>query len=949
MFWTTALLVCLAGVGVVAGISGHDQAQVSPGGNVGLKPAQSSAGPAIKTDMNYGRMPLYFIPNQGQMDERVLYYIQGRDKSIYFGAGEVTFSLMKFSDKAKDKKLFGSAPFRRIKAEGKPAERWTVRLEFVGADEKVKPVAEDKTGAVISYFKGRQENWKTGLPTYSRIVYRTLWPGIDLAYSGTENQLKYEFFVHPGADPAAIRLRYRGAEKVAVNGEGRLEVTTPIASFLDDKPAAWQDIGGVRKDVGMSYSLAAEPKTTEGERTRDLGFKIGAYDPTLTLVLDPSYIAYCGYIGGDYTDGGYGIAVDTNKNVYITGSTASSVATFPVRVGPDLTTNGALDNEDAFVAKVNAAGTGIIYCGYIGGAGLDIGYAIAVNSIGNAYVVGTTDSDQTSFPVRVGPDLTFNGSGGALVGGDGFVAKVSASGANLLYCGYIGGSGDDWARGVAVDSLGRAYICGETQSSEYTFPVLSGPDLTYNGGQDAFIAKVNAAGSGLSYCGYIGGEYYEGATAIALDSSSNAYITGYTDSDAATFPVRVGPDLTLNGNSDAFVAEVNSSGTALVFCGYIGGAGSEYAFGIARDHAGFVYIAGNTTSDELSFPVSIGPDLTYNGGLYDSFIAKVYASGMGLDYCGYIGGSGTEYVGGIAVDSKDYAYVAGKTFSDQTTFPVRGGPGLVYKGMGDAYIARVAPTGRSLSYCGYVGGADIDDGMGIAVDARQNAYLIGETSSPETSFPVLTGPDLTWNYYEDAFVAKISLIPELTLNIPIGYERWVVGLTKKIEWATEDQAGKNRIEYSTDKGLTWSVIALGTPDDGSYSWVVPNKPSEACLIRITQKESGQYDQSDQPFAIIPKPKITIVSPNGGEIWTGYDQRAIQWTSAGTVGDVKIEYSKDGGAHWFVVIASTPNTGSYIWVVPNTPSNNCLVRIMEAADGSPMDKSNVVFKIKPAGD
>ena len=239
-----------------------------------------------------------------------------------------------------------------------------------------------------------------------------------------------------------------------------------------------------------------------------------------------------------------------------------------------------------------------------------------MDSSGDAYVTGYTDSTQATFPVTVGPDLTFNGIR------DAFVAKVNAAGTALLYAGYIGGGSDDIGQGIAVDSAGNAYVTGYTDSTQATFPVTVGPDLTENGGVDAFVAKVNAAGTALLYSGYIGGSGSDFGFGIAVDGSGNAYVTGQTDSTQTTFPVTVGPDLTYNGGIDAFVVKVNAAGTALLYAGYIGGNGEEIGSGITVDSSGNAYVTGYTDSTQATFPVTVGPDLTQNGG-FDAFVAKI--------------------------------------------------------------------------------------------------------------------------------------------------------------------------------------------------------------------------------------------------------------------------------------------------------------------------------------
>jgi hypothetical protein len=538
-------------------------------------------------------MPLYFIRNKGQVDSRVSYYIQGKDKTIYFTSQGLTYVLSGRGEgghgdggPAAIEEPRSLTPHEREERSPKARSRWVVKLDFVGAHRDVRPSGEEKTEGIISYFRGSPQEWKTGLPTYSRIAYRDLWPGIDLVYHGTTDRLKYEFIVHPGADPARIRLAYRGADTLKLNEKGRLKVETPAGGFEDDVPEAWQEVDGKTAAVAIAYEL-------EGQ---EYGFQVGDYDRAQILALDPAVLVYCGYIGGGSYDYGYGIAVDGTGNAYVTGYTASTEDSFPVSAGPDLTYNGS---ADAFVVKVNSSGTALVYCGYIGGSDLDYGSGIAVDGAGNAYVTGTTASTESTFPVTAGPDLTYNGGWY-----DAFVAKVNSSGTKLSSCGYIGGSDHDHCFGIAVDIANSAYVTGYALSTEATFPVLAGPDLTHNGSADAFVAKVGSSGIALSYCGYIGGSDDDYGNGIALDSEGNAYITGSTDSSETTFPVALGPDLTYNGGSwDAYVATVNSTGTALRWCGYIGGSEFDEGHGIAADSAGNAYITGTTGSDEATFPV----------------------------------------------------------------------------------------------------------------------------------------------------------------------------------------------------------------------------------------------------------------------------------------------------------------------------------------------------------
>ena len=692
---------------------------------------------------------MQFLPNEGQVDGPAVFYVPGKDKTVYFAAEGLTFV------------LYGQR-------ESTP-ERWVVKLDFVGSNPEAVPTSVEESGAVISYFRGKPDAWKTGLPASSRIIYRELWPGIDLVYHGTFDRLKHEFVVRPGADPARIRLAVGGAETFGLTADGRLRIQTPAGGFEDDAPVAYQEIGGVRREVPVSYDLGL----------KRYGFSVGGYDRGQPLVIDPSTLVYCGFIGGGSDDQGKAIALDSEGCAYVTGWTESR-SSFPVAVGPDLTPNGDFSDLDAFVAKIDASGAALVYCGFIGGTKSDLGNGIAVDSLGNAYVAGATLSPQASFPVLIGPDLTYNGGN---FHGDAFVAKVDASGTSLDYCGFIGGVSDDMGSAIAVDAAGSAYITGTTLSTEAIFPVAVGPDLSFNIGSDAFVAKVDSSGATLAYCGYIGANGGESGYGIAVDAAGCAYVTGsvYPLLDnqgqplSPVFPTVVGPDLTWNGASDAFVGKVAADGSSLLYCGYIGGSTYDRTHGIAVDGAGCAYVTGETLSTEATFPVKVGPGLTYHpritslGSGYDAFLAKVDASGSTLVYCGYIGGYEDDFGYGIAVDASGNAYVTGETDAaqspwtiappGQSTFPVLNWPDRKadYTRSMEAFVTKVLPSGAGLAYSGFIGGGGTDGGRGIVVDAAGCAYITGYTGSHD--LPAVVGPDLTTNGDADVLVAKVPAIP----------------------------------------------------------------------------------------------------------------------------------------------------------------------------------------------
>jgi uncharacterized repeat protein (TIGR01451 family) len=722
--------------------------------------------PRVPFDVD--QLPLHFIENAGQVDPQVRYYVQGFDKTFYFTARGVTLAF-------EERGAFQQAP-RLVSAalDGAPApgeqRRVALKLDFVGANKDAKLLGEEQAAALVSYFKGRPSEWKTGLKTYKKLVYRDLWPGIDLVYSGTVQRLKYVFVVKPGADPTLIKLAYHGADAVNVDDQGRLDVRTALGGFHDDKPVAYQTIDGEEKDVSVAYRSDA----STGAGSFPYGFRLGSYDSSLPLVIDPAILVYAGFVGGTGADRGNGVAVDANGSAYVTGET-SSVANFPVKTGPDVSPNGGID---AFVAKVAPDGRTLIYAGFIGGAGTDRGLGIAVDGARNAYVTGETNSG-VNFPALAGPDLSHNGAF------DAFVAKLNASGTALVYAGFVGGTLDDRGNAIALEqgcmSNCAAYITGETSSFGNSFPDgngfggVPGFDQVENGAVDAFIAQVDSTGSVLVYATFVGGSGDDRGKGIAVGGDGSAYVTGETNSfgsfpDGDGFGSSIpGLDQIGNGAVDAFVVKVDPTGTMLDYAGFIGGLSDDRGNAIAIEPGCMsdcaAYIAGETSSSEGSFPETVGPDFIYNGGI-DAFVAKVAGDGLSLVYAGYIGGSGDDRGHGIAVDAGGSAHVTGETNSG-ASFPAAGGPDATASGGIDAFVAQVSATGNALVYASFIGGLGTDRGKGIAVDNAGDVYVAGETDSDHVSFPKKVGPDPLVSGGFDAFVAKICVSGCADLRVAI--------------------------------------------------------------------------------------------------------------------------------------------------------------------------------------
>jgi hypothetical protein len=723
----------------------------------------------------FSGIPLAFSENRGEADPKVEYYVRGAGASVAFTRHGVGIAL--------------------AGGHGRPSE---LSMELPGS-RPVVPTGVGRTDAVIGQLGGEAPGRPA--PTFSAVRYDDLWPGVDLVYEGTGSRLKYRFLVEPGADPSTIAMAWEGATALTVNPLGQLQIDHGAARpLIDEAPYSYQVVDGRRVEVATTYALDG----------RTVGFELERYDRTRSLVLDPALLLYAGFVGGSAADSALAIDVDGFGNAYLTGYALSTQTTFPDGdpddnnafpvAGFDQSHNGFYD---AFVAKVDAEGTGLVYAGYIGGAGDDRGTAIAVDGSGSAYVAGRTSSRETSFPDG-DPDgndaFPVPGAHQTYTADDdtAFVAKVNPSGSALVSASYIGGDQDEYANGIAVDDAGNAYITGYGQSGAATFPdgngfgAIPGADKTHNAGvYDAFVVKVNTAGTSFAYASYIGGSAVDVGQGVAIDPSGNAYVAGYTESTQGTFPDGdpngdnlfpvAGFDQIHNGGRDAFALKLTPSGTAFSYGGYIGGAGDDYGFGIAANTSGTAYVTGQSASTQASFPDGDpnndnafpvpGPDLFHNGGGTDAFVAKIVAGGTALEYAGFIGGQGSEGGRGIDVHPSGTAYVTGSTSSTETSFPDGDpdtndsfpGPDQTHNGGGtDAFVVKVSAGGAGFDYAGYIGGSAADEGTGVAVDEIGNAYVAGTTESGQGTFPdgsgieTLPGPDQTWNGDRDGFVAKVG-------------------------------------------------------------------------------------------------------------------------------------------------------------------------------------------------
>ncbi len=761
---------------------------------------------------------LLFIENAGQFPDGARFQVRGRDLVLWLAEDALWLAVFdQGSDQSPTALARGGV---------------NVKLTFPGANPHPRLEPFSRLATRVSYLSGSDPaGWQADVPAWSGVRYLDLYPGIDLELTGERGGLVPRVVARPGADLSAVRLQVEGAQAVALTG-GALSLTTAVGeatlpllravgvtaqpavrpggplAFEVAAPFAAEDqapgdalapnddptdlaystfVGGSAED--RAYSIAVDTSgaayITGATWSPDFPVTPGAFEEGYYVGYPDAFVAkvnvcgssleYATFMGGRSGARGYDIAVDGSGYAYITGDTLSS--NFPTTLGAfDTSYNGG--GNDAFVVKLNQAGSGLVYGTFLGGWGNEPGRSIAVDAGGSAYVTGNTDS--SNFPTTPGAfDTSFS------VGdNDAFVAKLNPAGSALTYSTYLGGEANDYATAIAVDGSGAAYVTGYSISPN--FPVTAGAFDTALDGGEAFVAKMNAAGTGLVYATFLGGSVEDLGNGIAVDGSGAAYITG--DTWSIDFPVTDGAYDTVFGDCehcrDAFVAKLNAAGTDLLYATFLGGAGREEGEDIAVDGNGMAYVTGATWSAD--FPTTEGAfDTSYEHvGDHDAFMTVVNAAGTALDYSTFLGGSDYEWGDGVALDGSGAVYVAGQTAAaDFSTTP--GAFDTSYNGGGDGFVLKLLRASRS-TYCimgtvtdsgggalphitvsAGVGGSGITDSSGNYAIANVpagtytlTASLGGSTFNPDTRSVVLP-PDAM----DQDFVAVEVALPKIYLPL----------------------------------------------------------------------------------------------------------------------------------------------------------------------------------------
>jgi hypothetical protein len=724
--WTSKKSVLLLGLLLFASVWGATWLRSS-------STAEPDAAMKARLSEAYGQLPLSFEANVGQTAPEVDFISRGSGYTLFLKPREAVLALRK-----------------RDASDGATV----LRMKFAGSETKPQAAGQEELPGKVNYLIGKDpKQWRTGISTYAKVAYQNLYPGVDLVYYGNQRQLEYDFVVQPGTDPNIIALNFEGAEELKVDAKGELVLNAGGDEIRQRKPVIYQNVDGARREVAGGYKLkdastvgfqlgeydASKPlvidpvlvySTFLGGANVDLGSDItvdasgnayvvgttqllilpgtfpttaGAFDTTHNGILDAfvtkinstgTALVYSTFLGGSDLDSAAAIALDAAGNAYVTGSTSST--DFPTTAGAFDTTHNSLPGSDAFVTKLNASGSALVYSTYLGGFEQDAGAGIAVDAAGNAYVGGDTRS--SSFPTTPGAfDPVHNGGEESEI----FVTKVNPTGTALVYSTFIGLSSGG---SLALDSSGSAYVTGGGSAAYPTTPGAF--DTTHNGGSDVVLTKLDPSGSALVYSTFIGGSGNEDGNGIALDASGNAYVTGSTTS--TDYPTTVGAlDTTYNGGfSDAFVTKLNPAGSApLVYSTFLGDVDTDRGNDLAVDTSGNVYLTGSTGSP--NFPTTADAfDTSFNGGPTDVVVAKLNPSGAALVYSTFLGGSGREGETGIsddeglgiAVDTAGSFYVTGATRS--ANFPTTAGAfDTTHNGVSDAFVTKFSEAVVSTAGC----------------------------------------------------------------------------------------------------------------------------------------------------------------------------------------------------------------------------------------------------------
>jgi hypothetical protein len=799
-------------------------------------------------------------------------------------------------------------------ASAAPARHLTMRL--VGASAARTTIDTVRAPGTVSYLYGSDPTrWRTDVPTFSRVKFREVYPGIDVVYYGNDREVEYDLIVAPGADASNLAVAFDGASSLRIAEDGSLTIAGGSDTLVLQAPVSFQVNGSIRTPVAARYELV------DATTAR---IAVGAYDTTQTLVIDP-ILSYSLLVGGQSLDEASAVAVDAAGNVYLAGTTSSP--NFPG-------TTGGAGGIDVFVTKLDRRGTAVLFSAYVGGSGIDEARGLAIDPEGNAYVAGVTRSDD--FPTRVPRQAARAGDS------DGFLFKLSTTGAGLVYSTYHGGPDLDEVNAIAVDAQRFAHIAGTTRST--SFPVLNARQAANAGLLDGFVSSYNATGA-LSYSTFHGGSGTDTVTAIAVDPGGNATVTGSTTS--TDFPLANAARTANMGRVDAHVARFTAAGD-LVFSTYYGGEGADTGQGVAVSATGVSFVIGTTASALLH---TVNPLQAQSGGSLDAFLAIFWPSGE-IYQSTYYGGTRSERGRAVALDAAGRLVLAGQTMSPN--LPVLRAAQPASGGNRDAFVVQLAPPYSAFSYATYLGGSNNDEAMGVAIDSIGRVYVAGASVYP------VPGPQ---QGASDAFVYGLSSGVEGVDSDGDGMsDEWETqyGLDPTVNDANQDPDGDgitNVQELANNThplGFFTRYLAegaTGTFFDDRIALFNPGAALATVLLRFQREGNAEIQQ----LIALPGHSRTTLNPEtiAGLEATSFstavesDQsvvvdRTMTWdaTGFGSHAETSIEAAS---TTWYLAEGATGGTFDLYYLLQNPNATAAQVRItyLRPAGAAPLVKTYTV--------
>ena len=801
----------------------------------------------IPRDTAFKHLPLRFELNAGQSDSQVRFIATTRSGDMFLTPDALVMQVLEPS--ARSAKNPGAHGMRGGQMSPGP-ESSVLRLRTVNANTNVRITGLDPLPGKTNYFIGADpKKWRVNVPSFAKVRYKNVYPGIDLIYYGNEEgNLEYDFDVAPGADPGQIALSIDGGGGAALDEAGNLVLGSATGSIVQHAPRIYQNGPSGRHEIDGGYVIRPGGL---------VAFNLTGYDRSKALIIDPE-VVYATYFAGSMGTDINGLTVDSTGSVYVVGDTFAH--DFPTE-NPAQGQNRHSQNYSAIISKFSPDGASLIYSTYLGGSAVranDLGLGIALDSSGAAYITGLTAS--TDFPTKSALQTNLAGINNL------FVAKLSADAATLLYSTYLGGNGIDTPNGIQLDASNNAYVYGSTSSTN--FPTLNPTQASFGGGtSDGFWSVVSPNGAQLLFSTYVGGNDQDNVSSLGIDSKSgDVYLSGETQStnlaggDGSPRPYHAHFTRSAAAQTAGRVSPSDDFPIILFILAFLDFWDELLNFGTFDIEEFFfltVFLGGGAESTDARIPaqqsgqieamvsgscIKIPPGSSCSGQA--SFVTAdannlsvISAANVSVDI---------PPARSAIRDAQDAIYVAGSAPTNPL-FPLVNPVQSAGGGGEDAFVTVFAPVTRQVVFSTYIGGSGDDGASGIALDPQGNIYIAGSTTSPD--FPtknayqstphapngimvgqgnsfivkisslgqIQTGPDFSLSLAQSTVTAARGTKVPITVNI-----NRLGGLTGKISIKppTELPAGvKLPAAAESTKGgsLTFTIKVKATAQPGTYA------------------------------------------------------------------------------------------------------------------------------------